>query len=229
VRSYADYLGLNHTEITKRFKEEVLGSKDDADLVMPAPLPEEGVPKARILVFAFGLILLALVGWRLWGKEKITKIPRVTLSERSKGETKNFHAKIHQDVHPQMAKTFLQSNSIDIYSKTVAESSKSPEETKVSTVSSKITLRATELSWIEVRTHDGSILLSKTLNPGESQKIPHNEGLLLTTGNAGGITISLAGEQAMPLGNSGEVLRHIPLTKAGISAVSHHYKVKLVK
>jgi Flp pilus assembly protein CpaB len=75
----------------------------------------------------------------------------------------------------------------------------------------QIVLSATADAWMQVRDKSGQVLLSRTLHPGESWSVPARPQLVLTTGNAGGTDIRLAGVAMASLGPSGAVRRNIPL------------------
>ncbi len=75
----------------------------------------------------------------------------------------------------------------------------------------QIVLTATADAWMQVRDKSGQVLLSRILHPGESWSVPARPELVLTTGNAGGTDIVLAGVAIPSLGPSGAVRRNIPL------------------
>jgi cytoskeleton protein RodZ len=76
---------------------------------------------------------------------------------------------------------------------------------------SRIVIRATAASWIEVRNADDAIVYSHVLMPGESYSVPDKPGLTLGTGNAGGLAITVGGRPAAILGAPGAIRRGIPL------------------
>jgi Flp pilus assembly protein CpaB len=75
----------------------------------------------------------------------------------------------------------------------------------------RIVLSATADAWMQVRDKSGQVLLSRILHPGESWSVPAQPQLVLTTGNAGGTDILLAGVAIPSLGPSGAVRRNIRL------------------
>ncbi len=76
---------------------------------------------------------------------------------------------------------------------------------------SRIVLRATVTSWVELRDADGKRLLSRLLRAGETYKVPGRTGILFTTGNAGGVDILVDGQPIAALGPVGAVRRDIPM------------------
>ncbi len=77
---------------------------------------------------------------------------------------------------------------------------------------SRIVLRARADSWIQVRERTGgTVLFNRVLRPGETYRVPMRPGLLLTTGNAGGLDVVLDGDALPTLGQQGAVRRDLPL------------------
>jgi cytoskeleton protein RodZ len=89
----------------------------------------------------------------------------------------------------------------------------SPTQAAAATVSdeSRIVLRANALTWLLVKDKNGTVLLNRTLKPGETWPVPPRGDLLLTTGNAGGTDILVDGVATPSLGGSGAVRRDLPL------------------
>ncbi len=89
-------------------------------------------------------------------------------------------------------------------------------------VGSRITLRAGGESWIQVRASDDTLLMTRTLRPGDSYRVPNQPGLKLMTGNAGALEILVDGETAPAIGAMGAVKRNVMLEpdrlKAGTAA-----------
>ena len=81
----------------------------------------------------------------------------------------------------------------------------------------KVVIRANRDSWIEIRDKDDNVVLQKVLRQGESFNVPDQKGLLMTTGNAGGIVIELQGKALQSLGSLGVVKRGIKLDPTALS------------
>lgn len=80
---------------------------------------------------------------------------------------------------------------------------------------SRITLRALAPTYIQVRDTTQSagrgILIGRVLNTGESFRAPDRNGLVMQTGNAGGLEVEVDGRSVGILGKSGEVITRIPV------------------
>ena len=75
----------------------------------------------------------------------------------------------------------------------------------------KIVVRARLESWIQITNEKKEVVFSRVLRSGETYTVPEQKGLMLTTGNAGGIEISVNGKKLKSLGTVGLVKRDIPL------------------
>ena len=75
----------------------------------------------------------------------------------------------------------------------------------------RIIVTATMVSWVQVTSADGELLLTRVLRPGDRYFVPDHEGLFLTTGNAGGLEIAVDGKVAPTLGQPGTVRRNVAL------------------
>lgn len=75
----------------------------------------------------------------------------------------------------------------------------------------EITLKATASSWVEVTRADGSAVTERLMRVGDTYVIPGDEDLFLTTGNAGGLNLTLGGDEPITLGAWGETVRELPL------------------
>jgi cytoskeletal protein RodZ len=65
--------------------------------------------------------------------------------------------------------------------------------------------------WIKVVDAKGKTVMQKVLKAGESYVVPDQPGLVLRTGNAGGIDVIVGGRKAPPLGEVGTVLTKVSL------------------
>jgi cytoskeleton protein RodZ len=81
----------------------------------------------------------------------------------------------------------------------------------------KVVIRANRDSWIEIRDKDDAVVLQRVLRQGETFNVPDQKGLVMTTGNAGGIVIELEGRPLQALGSLGVVKRGIKLDPTSLS------------
>lgn len=75
----------------------------------------------------------------------------------------------------------------------------------------RIVLQARLESWVQVTDADGATLLTRILRAGDRYRVPNEPGLVLTTGNAGGLDILVDGREIPSLGPVGVVRRDVAL------------------
>ncbi len=73
----------------------------------------------------------------------------------------------------------------------------------------KVVLKAVDYSWVQVTDADGNVIHTQVLNEGEEYQIPQTQGLILRTGNAGGLEIYVDGTKVPSIGEAGEVRRKV--------------------
>lgn len=73
-------------------------------------------------------------------------------------------------------------------------------------------------TWVQVSDGAGRVAYTGILSRGEAYNIPSRPGLRLRTGNAGGLYIEVNGERFGPLGNSGAIMRNVPLDPGAVRA-----------
>ncbi|SFB81786.1 helix-turn-helix domain-containing protein [Tropicimonas isoalkanivorans] len=82
----------------------------------------------------------------------------------------------------------------------------------------EVMLVAVRPAWVRVRSGDGSILLEKILNPGDTYVVPQTEQPpTLRTGAAGAVYFAVNGETYGPAGPQGAVVDKIALNPAGLT------------
>jgi cytoskeleton protein RodZ len=83
----------------------------------------------------------------------------------------------------------------------------------------RIVLKATSDSWIQVREPNQSVLSMRTLKAGDIYRVSDRPGLILRTGNAGGLEVTVDGRPVAPIGPPGKS-RTIPLDPDRLAAGS---------
>lgn len=79
-------------------------------------------------------------------------------------------------------------------------------------------VQATADAWIEIKNAQGRVLYQAILHPGDKYTVPDQPQLTLTTGNAAGTEVVLAGNVIGPL--KGHVLHNVPLDAQSLRAAS---------
>ena len=100
----------------------------------------------------------------------------------------------------------IPSTSADAVAGSVLEAeSGAPQTYGAADESTRIVLRATADSWIQVRDSDRSVLFAGLLKPGESYRVPDRAGLSMRAGNVGGLDVMVDGKPVPSLGPIGAV------------------------
>ncbi len=76
---------------------------------------------------------------------------------------------------------------------------------------SRVILTARLDSWVQVVTEDNELLLTRILRAGDTYFVPNRPGLMLLTGNAGALEVTLDGRELPPIGPVGAVRRNVSL------------------
>ncbi|MEX2648349.1 MAG: RodZ domain-containing protein [Alphaproteobacteria bacterium] len=75
----------------------------------------------------------------------------------------------------------------------------------------RIEIRATHESWVQINEADGGALFTRVLRPGDVYRVPNRAGLMMRTGNAGGLEVLVDGRPVPSLGALSQVKRSIAL------------------
>ena len=93
-----------------------------------------------------------------------------------------------------------------------AATTTTPAEAEAPKPSNRITLEIVDASWVEIRNAEGAAILRQVLKPGDVYLVPDEPGLIMATGNAGGIKVKVDGKDGKVLGETGQIKRKIALT-----------------
>ena len=233
LRSYGATLGLDPQDLSRRFRQETRGLDRRQSLSFPAPVPERGVPAGAALLIGVVLIGVAYTGWYMAGGHEslpVQSVPplpaslapyvaepphAVAAAPEARSVPPPASPPGYQDRgHPDPARQ-------DRVAEPAAEPAAAPPPVAVEPtpppVPVQVTVKASASSWVQVRQAGGPVIYERILQPGESWPVPAGrENLVMSTGNAGGITLS-AGDVSTPiLGPPGAVRRNLPLSADAI-------------
>jgi cytoskeletal protein RodZ len=79
-------------------------------------------------------------------------------------------------------------------------------------------LSADQSCWVAVRV-DGQTVLNRVLNEGETETLSAHGEIVLSVGNAGGLSFRVNDRPGVPLGRSGEVRKNIVITKQNLPSL----------
>jgi cytoskeleton protein RodZ len=75
-------------------------------------------------------------------------------------------------------------------------------------------------SWVQINDKAGKSYYAAILRSGQAIEVPNQPGLLLTTGNIGGLEILIDGQALPTMGSVGLVKRDLPLDPAGLKTAA---------
>lgn len=81
-----------------------------------------------------------------------------------------------------------------------------------------LTMTAQQDCWVEARA-DGETIINRVLAEGESETLEARGEIVLSVGNAGGLSIRVNDRPGLPLGRSGEVRKNIVITRKSLPAL----------
>jgi cytoskeleton protein RodZ len=77
VRTYAEHLGLDGSEMVRRFKSEAAGLERKTSLSFPSPAPEGRVPGTAALLISLVAVTVVFGGWYFYQNGGVRPSPRV--------------------------------------------------------------------------------------------------------------------------------------------------------
>jgi cytoskeleton protein RodZ len=84
-------------------------------------------------------------------------------------------------------------------------------ETQTAVALPQIEIRAKADSWVQIRGPGGRVVMMRILRTGDKYAVPREKGLMLMTGNAGAIEITVDGQKVPAIGPFGAVRRDVAL------------------
>ena len=213
LQTYAKNLGLNPGEILALFKSSQVSEK------IPAlSMPLTSSPSRPVWWRPAVAVIMALLA--------ISAVVSIAHWSRTPSKTPNTFTPAPLPSAPNQ--TTKETNPSSSASSTTPSSPSSPSSPIQSpTPSNTIDIPMTEgliaqlvfsqPCWLVVKT-DGKVALEGEFTPGTTKELKAlNKIELVTVGNAGGISVTLNGTVLPSLGNSGQVVRNVVLTKDTIS------------
>lgn len=199
VRSYSEYLGLDGDKMVHLFKEQSVGRKAKPDLSFPVPASESKVPNMMIIGSSlFGVVvLIGFMAFMMFPEKEKRMIPSVP-EELTKSQLSEAPALVG-----------------DVGAVNAVEGPAVQEDASATIVpdapKNRIVMEIVEPSWIEIRNAQGAAILRQVLKAGDVYLVPDEPGLVMATGNAGGILIKVDGKPLPKLGEAGAIRRKILL------------------
>lgn len=215
LRTYATTLGLDASEVARRFRAEALEVNQKTKLIFPAPVPERGVPAGAVVLLGVVLAAGAYAAWYKVSEDRRADVGVAAIPERLApladrvAPPSNLSPQVASVLPPQMATPAPAAAPPPVVEAVVAPAPPPPPAPAAPV--NRLILRVKSDAWIQVREKQGQVLLNRVLRAGETWPVPNGGNLLLTTGNAGGTELLVDGNATASLGAAGVVRKDIPL------------------
>jgi cytoskeleton protein RodZ len=227
IRNYARFLSLDGEELVRQVN--ALPSVPDYErrqVSTISPPPEEGPNIRTLVVSAILVVLFGLGGYTFFRSQPDVDVSRETVPSQESTEdliqapmpsapldqetVEPEESKENTLEKPETGKTLAIE---DHASLSIPKDQPVAQNPKIDLkpVPQTIVVKAKKPAWIEIRDPAGTILLMKVLQAGQQYIVPEKPGLILNTGNAGGIDIFVGETKLPPLGAYGQVKRNIRL------------------
>lgn len=217
IRTYATTLGLDASEIARRFRAEAQDVNRKTELTFPAPVPERGVPAGAVVVLGVVIAAGAYAGWYKLsgdarGPDAIPAVPERLAPLADRAVPSNLSPQVAITLPPNTpAPAPLPATPTPPTPAPIAVPAPPAQPTTPAPDTPRVVLRIKADAYIQVRERQGAVLLNRVMRNGETWPVPRGAPLLLTTGNAGGTELVVEGIASPALGAAGVVRRDIPL------------------
>lgn len=208
VRSYSEYLGLDGDKMVHLFKEQSVGRQKKPDLSFPVPASESKVPNLAIIGGSlFGvLVLVGFVAFLMFPKAEKVQIP--TVPEQLTKSQLNEAPSLVETTAPAAAPA----------AETVVADGDAAD-TPPPANTNRVVIEVKDASWVEIKNAGGAAILRQVLKPGDIYLVPNESGLIMATGNAGGLVIKVDGKAIPALGETGQIKRKIALSPDSLTKI----------
>lgn len=210
VRSYSEYLALDGEKMVHLFKTHSIGERSKPELSFPVPASESVLPDKKILggsLSALVIVIALLFAFGDSGTE--TAVPPVPTETVAESKTPQIQQTVVSKMGP-----FLPADT----DYAAVEPAAGKQQAVDSVKPEGVIIRFTDSAWVEIRNDKGDILISRILKPGDQYKVPEDKTLVMDTGNAGALEISVNGEIVPALGSAGTVRRNVALSPESLQS-----------
>jgi cytoskeleton protein RodZ len=239
VRAYARHLGLDAKDLVERFKEETAAAEKPVDLVFPQAQEEFSRPRGSILTLGlliamtvYGISYVTTPDRKAMTSAAMAEETAAVVVEQPAAPPPQVPATESQKAPVEVAVSFvagaqtLPEQKVPAPALGVAPAPlpstpfavaelDAPLNPQTAQSNTRITLKAVEPTYVQIRDtqlpRSRSIMVARVLNVGESYSVPDRPGLIMQTGNAGGLQVEVDGRSLGVFGRSGEVVTRIPL------------------
>ena len=208
LRAYSEYLGLDGEKMVTLFKSQSVGSRARPELNFPVAASDSKLPGMLITGVSLAAIILTVSLFSIFHHHAKTT--------RTQEEIPPVSAQMKNDARAPVAKVLPAVAAVPVIqaaavSAAGAVNGAAPAPLAATDPANRIVIDIKDTTWLEIRNASGKAIISRVLNPGDKYLVPNEDGLILATGNIGGLDFIVDGKAVPPLGNQGDVARGIKL------------------
>lgn len=222
IRSYADFLGLNSSNIVELYKEET-NIQPEKDIFVLEPQSEATVPGKKYLLVSLAAMIAVYFGWYAYNNRTVEETPAYPeTSVSSSGQVEDAVNPLPLVVEDYSSPAEAVDNSVSAEPiaviDTTAEAEPATPQVVVTNESfpgtiepkaepapapeavpetfkpakSGVVINVKKETWIEVK-DDSKLYISKVLQPGDTYTVPQGPGMILSVGKMDGVDIYING------------------------------------
>ena len=229
LRTYATFLGLDADEMLRRYGKESEDAGDELSIAEPGkprlvdyrPLevslsePVSGASWWPWIVAALVVIAAGVVIWWLVSRNEVSRFlaafgpaPAAQASATPTETATQWVVTATPQPSREIVLPTRTSDLLPLPTPTVpATITPTPRPTETPDLVTQIDMqvRITQRSWVRVMV-DGEVVDESTLEPGTVKDYQAEQAISIRTGNGGGVSLTLNGEDLGPMGNVGQVI-----------------------
>ncbi len=229
IRTYAQYLELNESDLIMRFKAASVES-GIADMVFEEEETEQISGALKISLLVVGALVVYVL-WLVAGTQNdgitvgtVVQTP-VALGEAPAEPTPLAEVADEASASSEAAVEPTTTPRASDEAAPVAATIEGPADVQPNALlmnttpaPSKVEIRATRRTWMRLENAQGRVLFSSVIDEGEGFELPDDIDYILATRDAGALTYFVNNQAVAPVGRRGQILTNRNLKRADIAA-----------
>lgn len=234
VRQYANFLGLDGTEVGNNYKKEMVGIEPKIEIIFPDKLPTSFKPFKQSLLFTVVMLGIYFC-WRLLNNTD-NLLPQI-IPHDAPYDTQVTTTETKEVVSSLTSQTTIQNNPLQSTADSAEKVGKTVSQEITPVLHFKI-VKNPEIfikaisgeSWIEVKNiNSRQIIFSGILRKGQNYKVPFDiKGLRLKAGNTAPLSITVNDASLPILPKNNRVLRDFNIDSDNILKLYNEYQSTVV-
>ncbi len=212
VKSFARMVGLDPETVATQFRSETSKVPHVPVALSLEPLDERRLPSRSLVVASIAIVVAIIAGLSAWGSGMFDPAPPAA----------PLVATAPESVMPDTTTPDAAAQTVPGAAATDPAVTPAVASLPGATAAGPVVLTAKEEVWVKI--YDKATKTSAkigVLQPGESYTVPASPpGLMLWTGKAGALTVTVAGKALPPLGGPVDTVRDVSLAAADLIARS---------